>query len=223
MRRYKLRARSRYLRLVLLMMVAVMGSTGCSDIRGETAALPGSTGTFDSYPRRTPRPLPAGDYLGYPTVAALIADSSLIFVGNVMNSESTIFMPIRMTPDDPYYDDPIRNPQYGLSDEELDEFFSNPANGVRGRITSIAATEILRGTAAVGDIIQINETGNTVFDIGLPYLLFARECGEAYCILGGFAGIFYPIAPDEFAALYPRPAGPAPVEYLTRQELLSRI
>lgn len=135
----------------LLPLAAIAGSlmlalTSCSG--GSTTATPQSSGqeTIQETVHMN------ADYPSYGSPLAAAAKSDLVVVGVPVKSWDDMIYPDRVDSDDP-----IKNPQAGLSEKEINEFIAD--SGVPITVTEFEVTEVVSGEANVGDRILVDQLG----------------------------------------------------------------
>lgn len=128
------------------------------------------------------------DYPSY-SQSELVAESTLIAVGEVVATEYTVVMP-RFEGDTPE-----SNPLFGLSEEEKAAAMEE-AEGVPSTAVTLKLSRVIEGAAQPGQDVVIVQTGGVIGGVsyevagekplseGETYLLFARDSFDgAYVIL----------------------------------------
>lgn len=97
---------------------------------------------------RYAEPVSVADYPSYLTPAEAVAHADLVVTGDYLESRADT-----LYPDEVDSDDPTLNPQAGLPDIDLrSDDFAVPITVSRVRVT-----EVLKGAAAPGDVIEVQE------------------------------------------------------------------
>jgi hypothetical protein len=95
------------------------------------------------------------NYPVYRSSAELIDAADLIVRGTPINSRVE-----KMYPDVSTDSDPMRNPQAGLSDEEVRQ--ARESQAVVVTVTTVKVAEAIKGAAAVGDVVQVSQLGGVL-------------------------------------------------------------
>lgn len=99
-----------------------------------------------------PEPVPIADYLQYTTSAEGVARADLIVTGDYLDSR-----PDTLYPSEVDSDDPTLNPQAGVPEADL----NLDDAGVPITVSRIRVAEVLKGDAAPGDVIEVQEVRGT--------------------------------------------------------------
>jgi hypothetical protein len=91
-------------------------------------------------------------YPSYSTSTELIKSSDLVVRGTAMSSRVE-----QMFPEESSSDDPVANPQAGLSEAEVAEWRKKSAVVVT--VSSVRVDEVIKGAADVGDTIEVSQLG----------------------------------------------------------------
>ncbi len=89
------------------------------------------------------------DYPGYSSITEAADASALVVAGEVVDTRTE-----ELRPETSDSDDPNVNPQLGVPQEEVDQL-----PGVLITISSVRITEVVKGDAAVGDVIEVSQLG----------------------------------------------------------------
>ena len=92
------------------------------------------------------------NYPAYGSSTELIKKADLVIRGTAVSSR-----PDEMFPDIPADQDPLTNPQAGLTDEEIKAFRAE--NGVVTTVATVRVDEVLKGDVAVGDLVEVSQLG----------------------------------------------------------------
>ncbi|MER7568584.1 hypothetical protein ABTZ93_37370 [Streptomyces sp. NPDC097941] len=129
-------------------LLAAVILVGCStDGSPEGKAKPKAVAAADVVPYEA-------DYPSYDSVDALVKQSDVVITGTVIGTQVR-----ELSPEAPTNDDPVANPQAGLSPEEAAQ--SDP---VVVTVSSIKVSQVLSGAGDVkaGDTIEVSQLGGTL-------------------------------------------------------------
>jgi hypothetical protein len=129
----------------LLVAVVLVGCSADGSADGKAGDKAGAAAEVVPY---------EADYPSYDSVDALVKQSDVIVRGTVVGSQVR-----ELSPEAPTGDDPVANPQAGLSPEEAAE--SDP---VVVTVSTVKVAQVLSGTGAVkvGDTVEVSQLGGTL-------------------------------------------------------------
>lgn len=156
------------------------------------------------------------DWPVYETAAALAERADTIVRGVVRSSRTEMIVHEYVEIDD---DDPMRNPQAGLSEEEMEEV-RNLRDGYVATIHTVEITGVIQGAVKVGATVTIEQMGGVhgqeehvvpdleQMSVGQEYLLFTRQVAEGELSLVNLSQTIYTISSTGgLAPLSERPVG----------------
>ena len=109
-------------------------------------------GTAACTSSREPEPVPIADYLQYSTAGEAVDAADLVITGEYLDSR-----PDTLYPSEVDSDDPSENPQAGVPDADIND----EDIGIPITVSRIRVTAVLKGAAAPGDIIEVQEVRGT--------------------------------------------------------------
>lgn len=154
------------------------------------------------------------DYRVFESAVELDEKADTIVRGIVRSSKVEYVVPEFVVSDD---DDPMRNPQAGLSEKELREL-RELDDGFVATMHSVEITDVIQGDHEVGDIVTVPQLGGIYkktnyltegldqMSVGQEYLLFARQIDNGRLSLLNLDQTIYTV--DEGGRLEPAAEDP---------------
>ncbi len=132
-------------------LAVLLSSTSCA---GETPKAPTSD-AGDAFPFVSEEIVYSADYIGYETLGEAANESEVVVTGTSLSSKSELLYPNVSDSQDP-----LVNPQAGLSEEELKKYREEFALPIT--VTQFRVDEVISGDVKPGDVIEIQQDGGKI-------------------------------------------------------------